>query len=139
MSTGSLPVLSVSTELKTEISCGSILPCRICEFETRTKATLDEHIKSNHEQPKNVKFTCDKCRKEFDRRLALDHHKCSPPVTKYPCDYKNCAFESEEIPGIVRHINEKQRRTIHACQHCDYEAEDKFTLNDHIKVNHQQL
>ena len=30
-------------------------------------------------------------------------------------------------------------KRIHACQHCEYEAEDKIILIEHIKTNHQQL
>ena len=107
----------------------SILPCGICEFETRKKATLDKHMNSKHSQilksagPDGTELDCGKCDKKFVGSVALRYHKCSLLSTKYPCDYSDCKFEAKDIPEIVRHINNEHRRIVHPCQHCEYETE----------------
>ena len=58
----------------------SLLPCRICEFETTKKATLDEHIEIKHNQKsggsKDRDHHCEKCGKTYNGKVALTYHKC---------------------------------------------------------------
>ena len=63
-------------------SGSSILPCRICEFETTRKSTLDNHFKSKHCQNKTIVSVdeyhhCKKCNKKFLGKFALTNHKCN--------------------------------------------------------------
>ena len=54
----------------------SILPCGICEYETRKKVTLDEHIKSKHVHKSTwedgTEYSCEKYEKNFGESVALN-------------------------------------------------------------------
>ena len=69
----------------------------------------------------------------------MTHHKCNPQAFKYPCDYSGCEFIGTDVPDIVSHINKDHRKSIHSCQHCSYEDEDKNNLMEHVKKNHKEV
>ena len=120
----------------------NILPCGVCEFETRKKATLDNHMDRKHKANSKVDtrvFNCGKCEKVFVGQLRFTYHICNPKSYRYPCDYNNCEFNGTDVSDIAKHIYDKHRRTVHSCQHCDDEFEDKSTLMEHIQAKHKEI
>ena len=110
----------------------NILPCGICEFESTKKATLNEHVKSKHNPKKsfdNKVYDCRKCKKQYIRMFIFNNHKCCPQLT---CDYDDCEFVGKDVSNMVSHINKHHRRSVYHCQHCDYEAEERTKLNEHL-------
>ena len=101
----------------------SILPCRICEFETTRKATLDHHFKSKHCQNKTVSIDeyhhCTKCDKKFLGKFALTNHKC--------CNYRQGNLP-EELVG--------EDDTYQNCLACAYVASSPEELEMHIVDAH---
>ena len=120
-------------------SGSSILPCRICEFETTRKSTLDNHFKSKHCQDKTISVDdyhqCKKCNKRFLGMFALTNHKCGLHSEKKK-NIENkclaCNYTSATEDELKMHIV-----SAHAfpCEVCKVVFSNPGDLNNHVMTH----
>ena len=75
--------------------------CSQCEYKTRNKSHLQNHIKSVHE---GQKFPCTQCRSIFSQKAGLQTHiKSVHEGQKFTCH--QCEFKASQKGHLQRHIN----------------------------------
>lgn len=126
------------------------LKCRLCDFLTCDKVTLNRHLIHRHQvdslseygnvqgkaKQKVVQHKCEQCLTSFFNGRSLKRHKDSPRrFACHHCDYITC---TEEI--IRKHESDihgaKEFTAIICCSLCDYKTTDNDELLEHRKSQH---
>ena len=84
-------------------------PCSYCEYSSKRKSNVSQHIKAVHEH-----------RRDF---------KCSV------CDY--AASSRKDLSRHTKAVHEKIKDN--ACEHCDYTCSFKYHLTEHVKIVHKGI
>ena len=106
--------------------------CSQCDYQTKDKSYLQQHIKTIHE---GFKYPCDQC----DYKTAYRHHlfshiKSKHEGVKYQCD--QCDYKAAYKQNLLRHIKSIHKCVRYPCDQCDYKATQKANLMTHIKSKH---
>ena len=141
----------------------SKLNCKHCNFQGKTSAEMESHIKThsissnsiyicedcnfqdvreenilNHRIAKHAKHSCDKCDYQTSIELELKMHKLQVHGmnTKplFQCDV--CEFADNKDENVLNH--KIANHSVKVCEMCEYESEDVQKLSDHIRTIHQQ-
>ena len=113
--------------------------CDTCEFVTKNKTDIDEHVISKHlnKDDEEVKYLCTRCHKEFNNvQLYENHAKIhSKEANKTDLtDLENLAYMSI----LEKFANEiPKENLIFPCDQCDFISGRKSSLNRHRQTVHQ--
>lgn len=72
--------------------------CHKCDYQTRQASNLKRHYKLVHAAPDA--YICERCGKEFKKRLNFSHHTKYNCGTVHPLDCPLCDY-STKIPGLL--------------------------------------
>lgn len=141
-------------------------PCEYCGQRFARGGALNDHITSKHKKnhtceecgkafnaPNRLRehmlthtgakpFACDLCDHKCARSNALKRHKelvhKKFEIGNYFCDICGRSFNQERI--LRRHINQThenpKEEVVHQCQRCDYIADNKSHLTQHMTIHH---
>eukprot|EP00095_Tigriopus_kingsejongensis_P006375 snap_masked-scaffold42_size484952-processed-gene-3.20 protein:Tk06375 transcript:snap_masked-scaffold42_size484952-processed-gene-3.20-mRNA-1 annotation:"zinc finger x-chromosomal protein" len=141
-------------------------PCEYCGQRFARGGALNDHITSKHKKnhtceecgkafnaPNRLRehmlthtgakpFACDLCDHRCARSNALKRHKelvhKKFEIGNYFCDICGRSFNQERI--LRRHINQThenpKEEIVHNCQRCDYVADNKSHLTQHMTIHH---
>ena len=86
--------------LNHKIEKHAIVICELCDFETTSEQSLNEHTQVIHKQ---TKFPCNVCAKSFKTNNMLKEHIFSNHTTQFfPCDY--CGQKANSLRSLDEHI-----------------------------------
>ena len=108
--------------LNHKIEKHSICICELCEFETTSEQSLNEHVQDIHRQ---TKFPCNICSESFKtHRLLREHIKTHHTTPIFPCDYcgqKLGSLQNLDIHiGTFHRISKIKPRDILSRDPCDF-------------------
>ncbi len=123
---------------KHAIKCGS--PRRdlagYCEICDKHLKNIKEHMKKSHDN--GGPFSCNKCgddTTQFDSFAELRKHRREAhpdPPESLVCDACGKAFAQRD--SLLQHV--RNNRCRFGCHHCDFKAELKVTVSEHIRSEH---
>ena len=83
-----------------------------------------------------VKYTCDQCEYQGNRRDSLTIHiQSKHEGVKYTCD--QCDYQANRKDSLTIHIQSKHEGVKYACDQCDYRAAKPSNLTAHIRSQHE--
>ena len=112
--------------------------CKDCKFVTKSKTSINNHVKDNHTQDENeeVKFICIVCGYEFTVAEDYDSH-----VKTHETANEDEVKEQMELENIVfNHIIETYIATEITdlkCDMCEHLADAKTSLMVHVQTKHE--
>ena len=128
---------NLQTHLKLVHKVGKIsqFVCSICDFSSKSKSSLKKHIEVNH---LGYKIKCDTCTKELTSKTALRLHKESVHLkTLKTCHQCSKQFTVHSyLSHIRRDHGNRHKIEGFECTKCDFKANFKRSLEEHITVHH---
>ena len=130
--------------LKDHIStmeCNSGLAiCKDCDYVTKRKDTLREHVQTKHQQ--NL-FRCDECNFEtFNPRFFRKHKSKGHDKMILKRKFKYVCFQCEFVvarPTLLRtHMLGSHNEEKYRCSLCDYKCEFIADLSNHMILRHKK-
>ena len=112
---------------------GEMIQCIHCDFKTRRKSSLQQHIQAVHAEPT---LQCPKCDYKASMKYNIKRHiqaKHEGP-TLFPCS--QCDFISKSPPNLRKHVNAIHKGEIFTCPHCDYSSVQNGCVKRHILTVH---
>ena len=89
-----------------------------------------------HQQIKNVKYSCDQCDGKFSERAGLRRHNMSKHLgVKFKCD--ECEFKSARQSSIKMHKLSKHSTERYKCDNCEYQFYLETDLIKHNLLRHE--
>lgn len=107
--------------------------CTLCFRRCKSKKTLSAHMKL-HEKRDNIKYTCDRCKREFKYKSFLENHVIAVHMHNgYECHLCKERFKSKESLEVHmdRHTSKK-----HVCNVCGKSYKMLCTLKVNKQVKH---
>lgn len=85
--------------------------CKYCDFETKKRSTLSEHIARKHavEAGRQLNaFECDQCDKTFQASTQLQHHVINHHTdATMMCSFEGCCKKSKNLQTMMSHYTNK--------------------------------
>ena len=111
----------------------TLLRCKKCDFECRTKIILSEHYEREHPKPL---FNCDACDFVTIHTNQLEKHKrTTHSPHKFQCEL--CSYKGLHKNDIVRHMDTMHNEEPFYCDNCDFETQDENIIIKHVQEVHQ--
>ena len=99
----------------------------------------EQHMREKHSEV-SVKFECDVCKKQFDRKWNLEKHynvqHCEDNA-KYEC--KPCGKSYTARGTLVDHVKVKHLGQGIKCSECENSFAHQYSLKLHMKREHEQI
>lgn len=122
--------------------------CKFCQFSSTSKQSLRNHIRRNHDDPKN-KLSCKVCDKSCINNSELKNHMLSHSILpqfsctmcdqkfkstggmknhyhsfhgkegKYKCDFDDCVATFERRDMYIGHVNRHNGVRAYGCSFCE--------------------
>lgn len=109
--------------------------CELCDFKSKRKDALNNHIANRHVENETKQFKCEHCDQSFAQRYTLTRHlqihaerkqyRCSQ------CDF-TCKFESYLKRHLSTHANKLKP---FKCNICNYSSFDRKGLHRHMMIH----
>lgn len=129
---------SKGRKLKCCSNCREKYKCTQCDYKSADKSNLNKHIKTVHDNVKDIKCTqCDfKCsiKSDLNRHIKAVHDKLKD-IECTQCDFKCSTKGSLKIHIKAVHNKIKDIE----CPQCDFKCSTKTHLNRHIKQVHNKI
>ena len=111
--------------------------CPHCET-VGTEAELEEHNRNEH----GTKFNCEKCENTFKEPASLSEHVKSAHESKqmdepFPCEI--CGSVLMDFNLLKEHIQNFHGEKFSECKYCEYKAQDKEELQNHMENEHMDV
>ena len=85
-----------------------------------------------------VKYTCDQCEYQGNRRDSLTIHiQSKHEGVKYACD--QCDYRAAKPSNLTAHIRSQHEGVKYACDHCNYRCALQQRLMKHIQSVHEAV
>ncbi|KOB72207.1 putative KRAB box and zinc finger C2H2 type domain containing protein [Operophtera brumata] len=108
-----------------------IYQCSLCLRRCKTNKTLTKHMKL-HERTDNIRFSCDKCKREFKYKSFLESHVRSVHMhDEYTCHL--CTEKFTTKLSLEAHIDSHKEKKKHICDICNKAFIMLCTLKDHMR------
>ena len=98
------------------------------------------NLKLHNSQVHQVAVCCQWCGKSVKNlRRHLENSQCNIPESERKIEYALCEFCNKQIKKskLKQHIRVQHTDKIHSCDHCGYQARQKYNLTMHIKRVHE--
>ena len=110
----------------------TLLRCKKCDFECRTKIILSEHYEREHPKPL---FNCDACEFVTIHNNQLEKHKrTANPPHKFQCEL--CSYKGLHKNDIGRHKNTMHNEEPFNCDNGDFETLDENIIIKQVQEVH---
>ena len=108
--------------------------CEQCEYKTKRKYRLKEHVQYIHE---GNFYTCEQCDYIAAQKSQIKLHvEIKHEGIRYSCD--QCDFKGQTKTILKQHVQYLHEGRVYPCSQCKYEARIRGELNQHIKIKHSQ-
>lgn len=125
------PVITRQDTVKQKPKDDRTYQCSLCFRRCKTNKTLSKHMKL-HERNDNIKFSCDKCKREFKYKSFLESHVISVHMhDEYTCHLCTEKFTTKE--SLEAHIDSHKEKKKHVCDICSKAFIMLCTLKDHMR------
>ena len=107
--------------------------CHVCQYTTRIKSTLKQHINNLHAERK---LSCDQCSYKAARPAQLRQHlkKVHGPAT-ISCPVEGCQRKFVQSCDIKDHIKRTHSTGRFNCHICGKQADNEEKMKRHIKLH----
>ena len=117
--------------MRKHLSHHHIYLCAHCDFHCNANNDLDTHMVANHPQRWGRK-KCKKCQRYIRGDIFDSHEVICDGTTLFTCELCDKVFKYES----KLHDHEKKFHAHIKCEQCDFVAENKLNLNQHIRSAH---
>ncbi|KAJ0070560.1 hypothetical protein NL108_015879, partial [Boleophthalmus pectinirostris] len=113
--------------------------CQLCQFTTKTKKLLAQHLSDEHENDvdgaKSLK--CSQCEFACKFQLVLEQHLRSHGGKRlYKCTH--CEYSSRNKQKMTWHIRTHTGDRPYRCEECSYACSDPSRLKQHMRVHQEE-
>lgn len=110
-----------------------IFACPHCEFKSRTKNNLDQHVRNVHTKDL-TRFACDQCNKLFKYKVSYDYHKRQHSGERpYQCYICGMAYYTSS--KLSAHMKNTHSTETFSCDLCSKSLKSLFWLKKHLKTH----
>ena len=107
--------------------------CNLCNYKTRIKSTLKQHIFNIHSE-RNL--SCDSCSFKTARISQLNQHKKKVHgVANIQCTFDGCARKFVQECDLRDHIKRTHPTGFFNCHHCGKQFVNEEKMKRHIKMH----
>ena len=108
-------------------------PCPQCDYTTRIKSTLKQHIFNIHTE-RNL--SCDKCEYKTAIKSQLNQHKKKVHwVANIPCKFDGCSRKFVQECDLKDHIKRTHPTGFFNCHQCGKQFVNEEKMKRHIKMH----
>ncbi|KAJ8957854.1 hypothetical protein NQ318_001850 [Aromia moschata] len=113
--------------------------CELCNYKTRYKSRLKDHMVIHLDPSKTATYQSDRCEYKAKRKKSLTKHKVThqdpAEITMYQCD--RCDYKVKHKPNLKKHMlthqgSEDAIIQSHQCEICGFKAMYKSRLKEHM-------
>ena len=123
----------------TDSSLDINIKCADCDFMTTTKARLEKHTttKHNNEEKEKQLKKCPVCNYSSPRANCVQLHFARVHEEKtYKCEWSACSFEFKTLSKLNEHIQSEHESIKYTCSECGFETTHTNILQRHKKSYH---
>ncbi|CAG9825096.1 unnamed protein product [Phaedon cochleariae] len=117
--------------------------CEVCSYTATRKRAVQMH-QNIHLSPSEMElYKCEFCpyTSKFKYGVAnhMTVHKKPSETTMYECEV--CPYKSKWPHCLRNHLktHKKQQVPVHKCEHCNFKANNKYSVATHKKMAHKEL
>ncbi|XP_076673541.1 uncharacterized protein LOC143371803 isoform X10 [Andrena cerasifolii] len=113
-----------------------LYPCDICEYKSKNKWTLKDHIIRRHTG--SYVYTCKICEKQFKIKNDLRQHTNQMHNNQPPIICTVCGHPNKSLPALKSHMRYRHFRPEHECGICKRRLMTQDSLEQHLLWHERQ-
>lgn len=107
--------------------------CPQCQFTSRTKNNLDQHVRNVHTKDL-TRFACDQCSKLFKYKVSYDYHMRQHSGERpYQCYICGMAYYTSS--KLTAHMKNSHSTETFRCDLCSKSLKSSYWLKKHLKTH----